>query len=168
MTLSINGVRTGLFGSNVPEDRKLLKMETDRSDVDIRMSSIARRVRWKQLMKQNAGIIDVEMAKRFEADHFDAYRGKTWPGARSLCGHFERDPEPSGHGVPFECCGKVDGKVVDAAMAKQMSFAARWGAACGAPFVAEKFLTAHPQFEWMTSVLKDRAGEAWAVFKAGE
>jgi hypothetical protein len=70
--------------------------------------------------------------------------------------------------VPFECSGTVDGKVVDAAMAKQMSFAARWGTACGMPFVAGKFLTAHPQFEWMSGVLKDRPAEGWAVFRAGE
>ena len=34
-------------------------------------------------------------------------------------------------------------------MAKEMSFAARWGSACGTAFDAEKFLAAHPQFDWM-------------------
>ncbi|MGO8679195.1 MAG: C45 family autoproteolytic acyltransferase/hydolase [Limisphaerales bacterium] len=161
--------RDGYFiGSNVAEDRKILKMETDENDADIRLSSVARRVRWKQLMKDHAGKIDVELAKRFEADHFDAFRGKVWPGGKSLCGHFERDPEANGHGVPFECSGTVDGKVVDAAMAKQMSFSARWGAACGMPFVAGKFLAAHPQFDWMTGLLKDRPAEPWALFTAGE
>ncbi len=161
--------RDGYFiGSNVAEDRKILKLETEGNDVDIRLSSVARRVRWKQLMKEYAGKIDLELAKRFEADHFDTYRGKLWPGSKTLCGHFERDPETGGRGVPFESSGTVDGKVVDAAMAKQMSFAARWGAACGMPFVAGKFLEAHPQFEWMTGVLKDRPGEPWAVFRAGE
>ena len=161
--------REGFFiGSNVAEDRKLLKLETERDDVDIRLSSVARRVRWKQLMKQYAGKIDLELAKRFEADHFDSYRGKVFPGGRTLCGHFERDPEASGHGVPFACSGTVDAKVVDAQMAKQLSFAARWGSACGAPFVADKFLTAHPQFEWMNGVLVDRPAEAWSVFRAGQ
>jgi hypothetical protein len=168
-TVGYEKKRDGFFiGSNVAENRKLLKQETDRNDVDIRLSSVARRVRWKQLMKTQAGKIDLELAKRFEADHFDSYRGKVWPGERTLCGHFERDPDASGHGVPFDCSGTVDGKVVDAMMAKQMSFAARWGAACGMPFVAEKFLDAHPQFEWMNGVLKDRPAEPWVVFKAGE
>jgi hypothetical protein len=161
--------RDGYFlGSNVAEDRKILKQETDENDLDIRFSSVARRVRWKQLMKEHAGQIDLELAKRFEADHFDTYRGKEWPGGKSLCGHFERDPQAIGRGVPFACMGTVDGKVVDAAMAKKMSFAARWGAACGTPFVAGKFLAAHPQFEWMSGLLKDRPGQAWAVFRAGE
>jgi hypothetical protein len=161
--------KDGYFiGSNVAEDRKILRLETDRKDTDIRASSVARRVRWKQLMKEYSGKIDVESAKRFEADHFDTWRGKVWPGGRTLCGHFELDPEATGNGVPFDCEGTVDGKVVDATMAKHMSFAARFGTACGMPFVASKFLEAHPQFDWMTGLLKDRPSEPWAVFKAGE
>ena len=161
--------KDGYFiGSNVAEDRKILRLETDRKDTDIRLSSVARRVRWKQLMKEHSGKIDLELAKRFEADHFDAWRGKLWPGGRTLCGHFELDPEPSGQGVPYDCEGTVDGKVVDASMAKRMSFAARFGSACGAPFAAEKFLEAHPQFEWMAGLLKDRPAQSWANFKAGE
>lgn len=161
--------RDGYFiGSNVAENRKILRHETERSDTDIRLSSVARRVRWKQLMKQNAGKIDLEMAKRFEADHYDAYREKVHPGGRSLCGHFELDEIAQGHDVPFDCSGTVDGKVVDAAMARQMSFAARWGAACGMPFDAEKFLAAHPQFDWMEGLLKDRPRQPWAIFHSGE
>ena len=53
-------------------------------------------------------------------------------------------------------------------MARRMSFAGRFGSACGAPFAAGKFLEAHPQFEWMTGLLKERPAEPWAVFKAGE
>jgi hypothetical protein len=161
--------RDGYFvGSNVAENRKILRHETERNDTDIRLSSIARRVRWKQLMKQNAGKIDLEMAKRFEADHYDTWRDKVHPGGRTLCGHFELDETPQGHDVPFDCSGTVDGKVVDATMAKQMSFAARWGSACGMPFESEKFLEAHPQFESMTGLLKDRPRQPWAVFRAGE
>ncbi len=163
--------RDGYFiGSNVAEDRKILKLETVRSDTDIRGSSVARRVRWNQLMKQHSGKIDLESAKRFEADHFDTYRGKIWAGGRTLCGHFDLDPDAAGQGqrVPYDCGGTVDAKVVDAAMARRMSFAGRFGSACGAPFAAGKFLEAHPQFEWMTGLLKDRPAEPWTVFKAGE
>jgi hypothetical protein len=161
--------RDGYFvGSNVAENRKILRLETERSDTDIRSSSVARRVRWKQLMKQNAGKIDLEMAKRFEGDHYDTYRDKVHPGGRTLCGHFELDEIAQGHDVPFDCSGTVDGKVVDATMAKQMSFAARWGSACGMPFDGEKFLAAHPQFDWMTGLLKDRPKQPWVVFRAGE
>jgi len=119
-------------------------------------------------MKQNEGKMNLDLAKGFEADHFDFYRGKVRPGGRTLCGHFEVDREAYGHGVPFDCSGTVDGKVVDSAMARQMSFAARFGSACGMPFLARKFLTAHPQFEWMTEILKDRPTEPWTIFKVGE
>ena len=163
--------RDGYFvGSNVAEDLKLLRLETSAHETDIRESSIARRVRWKQLMKDHAGKIDRALAKRFEADHFDVWRGKNRPGARTLCGHFELDPEPGGPwpGVPYGCAGTLDAKVVDAAMARKLSFAARWGAACGRSFDAGKFLAAHPQFDWMKDILKDRPGQPWAEFRAGE
>jgi hypothetical protein len=161
--------RDGYFiGSNVAEDRKILLLETDRKDTDIRMSSVARRVRWKQLMKEYAGKIDVALAKRFEADHFDAWHGKIIPGARSLCGHFELDPEGQGHDVPFDCSGTVDAKVVDAAMTKRLTFDARWGSACGMSFNADKFLAAHPQFEWLAEFLKSRPSQPWTTFHAGE
>jgi hypothetical protein len=62
----------------------------------------------------------------------------------------------------------VDAKVVDGSMAKAMSFEARWGTACGRPFIAKDYLNEHPQFDWMSNLLKDRPTEPWAVFKAGE
>jgi hypothetical protein len=163
--------RDGFFtGSNVAEDPKILRLETSADETDIRSSSVARRVRWKQLLQENAGKVNLALAKKFEADHYDTYRGKYQMTARTLCGHFDLDPEPEKPwpGVPYGCCGTVDGKVVDASLAKNMTFAARWGSACGTPFVARKYLTAHPQFDWMQSILKDRPAEAWAQFRAGE
>jgi hypothetical protein len=157
-------------GSNVAEDLKLLRLETGTKETDIRTSGVARRVRWKQLMKRNAGRIDAALAQEFEADHFDTYLGKKQPGGRSLCGHFELQAEPAGSwpGVPYGCSGTVDAKVVDASMAKTMSFAARWGTACGRAFDAHEYLTEHPQFDWMAGILKSRPSEPWTQFKAGE
>jgi hypothetical protein len=163
--------RDGYFsGSNVAENLRLLRFETSTKETDIRSSGVARRVRWKQLMKEYAGRIDLAAAKAFEADHVDAYLHKKAPGGRTLCGHFELQGEPAGNwpGVPFGCSGTVDGKVVDASMAKAMSFEARWGTACGKPFIAKDYLSEHPQFDWMANILKDRPAEPWAVFKAGE
>jgi len=157
-------------GSNVAEDLKLLRFETSSKETDIRTSSVARRVRWKQLMKQYAGRVDLALAKEFEADHFDSYLQKRQPDGRTLCGHFELEREPAGSwpGVPFGCAGTVDAKVVDSTLAKNMSFAARWGSACGMAFDAQAYLTAHPQFDWMENYLKNRPSEPWTQFRAGE
>ena len=71
-------------------------------------------------------------------------------------------------GVPYGCSGTVDAKVVDAPMAKAMSFAARWGSACGRAFDAGQYLNDHPQFDWMANILKSRPSQPWTQFKAGE
>jgi hypothetical protein len=152
----------------VAEDRRILLLETERNGQDIRLSSVSRRVRWKELMKKYKGSIDLSLAKKFEADHYDSWKGETIPGPRSLCGHFELDPVGQGHDVPFDCSGTVDAKVVDAKLAKSMSFDARWGSACGMAFDAKKFLTAHPQFDDLEGLLKDRPSQPWATFRAGE
>jgi hypothetical protein len=163
--------RDGFFlGSNIAETPKLLRLETDANDNDVRLSSVARRVRWKKLMAQNAGRIDARRARQFEADHYDSYFEQNRLGARGLCAHYERDRAFWGSwpGGPFYPAGTFDGKVVDSQMAKQMSFAARWGAACGTPFDATKFLAAHPQFDWMRGILRSRPAQPWTVFRAGE
>jgi hypothetical protein len=163
--------REGYFaGSNIAEDPKLLRFETSADETDIRTSCVSRRVRWKQLLQEHAGKIDLALAKRFEADHFDNYRGKLQPSGRTLCGHYEIDAEAATAwpGVPYGCAGTVDAKVVDASLARQMSFAARWGSACGTPFSAQKYLAAHPQFDWMQQILKDRPTQPWTQFRAGE
>jgi hypothetical protein len=162
--------RNGFFtGSNIAEDIKLLRLETDSQSDDIRSSDVARRVRWKQLMKQYAGKINVELAKTFIADHYDTWLLKENPGSRTLCAHGELDSQISGFpaAIPFNPGGTYDGKVVDSAMAKRMSFVARWGAACGTPFNAAKFLEAHPQYDWMAGLLKDRPTQPWTEFQAG-
>ena len=161
--------RDGFFtGSNVAEDLRILRLETNLRSDDIRISGVARRVRWKQLMKQYAGKIDAELAKRFMADHYDTYLERENAGSRSLCSHRELDPESSGSdgSLPFSPGGTFDGKVVDSTMARKMTFAARWGTACGIPFSAAQFLAAHPQFDWMTGLLKDRPSQPWTEFQA--
>ena len=160
--------KDGYFvGSNLAEDVQIRRLETDQDETDIRVSDVARRVRWKQLMKENQGRIDLELAKAFEADHRDTFLGEERIGARSLCAHWESetgDPDE----VPFNPSGTVDAKVVDSAMAKRMAFWARWGSACGTPFDAASFLEKHPQFEWMTGILPSRASHGWTEFRAGE
>lgn len=161
--------KDGYFaGSNVAEDLKILRFETKTQETNIKSADIARRVRWRQLMKRNAGRIDLAAAEAFLADHYDAYLNADRPGSRSICGHGELDDQAVGMDEPFAPLGAYDGKVVDSAMAGAMSFMARWGSSCGRPFEAARFLEAHPQYEWMTGLIKDRPSQPWTVFKVGE
>ncbi len=161
--------KDGYFiGSNVAENLKILRRETKSEDTNIKLSSVARRVRWKQLMRENKGKINTHLAEKFESDHYDSYLGKNIPDCRDLCAHWDLDSQLYGPDQPYEPSGTVDGKVVDSKMAKQMSFVARWGAACGTAFNAKRFLSEHPQYYWMKDILKDRPSEPWTLFKAGE
>jgi len=161
--------KDGYFlGSNVAENLKILRFETTINETNIKNSSVARRVRWKQLMNQYAGKINIKLAEAFEADHFDTYLKKINPGSRTLCGHQEIDPQLMGNDIPFNPEGTLDGKVVDSKMAREMTFVARWGSACGLAFNKNKFLEEHPQFDWMKELLEDRPAKPWTIFKAGE
>ena len=161
--------KEGYFvGSNVAEDLRILRFETKTSEMNIKNSSVARRVRWKQIMRDNTGKINLELAKAFEADHYDTYLNTSTPDMRTLCSHPDLDPDIYGVDIPFSPWGTLDGKVIDSKMAKQMSFSARWGSACGTPFDAKAFLAKHLQFDWMNGLLKDRPTQPWTLFKAGE
>jgi hypothetical protein len=161
--------KDGYFsGSNIAEDLKILRFETNVHGLNIKDNDISRRVRWKQLMKEHAGKIDLEQGKSFLADHFDTYLRVVSPGSRTICGHFDIDSETFGISEPFRPFGACDGKIVDSKMAKNMSFQARWGSACGMPFNAKKFLDEHLQYDWITTILKDRPSQPWTEFTAGE
>ena len=161
--------KDGYFsGSNIADDLKILRRETKSNELNIKLPNIARRVRWGQLMKENKGKINIERGKAFLSDHFDTYLNTAAPDSRTLCGHWELDNEASGLFEPFRPLGAYDGKILDATMAQNMSLAARWGSSCGMAFDAKQFLRDHPQFEWMSGILKDRPTQPWTEFKAGE
>jgi len=69
---------------------------------------------------------------------------------------------------PYRSRGAVDGKVIDAEMTGNMSFAARWGNSSGMPSDAGEFLSEHIQWDYLDGYLEDRPTRPWMVFKAGE
>jgi hypothetical protein len=158
------------LGSNIAENLKILRLETDMHDTDIRLSPVARRVRWKQLMKENAGQIDLAKAKEFEADCVDTcYQTGSGPSALGLNARGDLSAQLSNPTrIPFSPGGTTDAKVVDTAMARKLSFAARWGSADGVGFDAKKFLGDHPQFDWMEGILQSRPAQPWVDFTAGD
>jgi hypothetical protein len=160
--------RNGWYGgSNLAESTQILRQETDGRDDDIRLSSVARRVRMNMLMRDNAGKINATRAKELLADHYDTLLGRDNPGARSLCVHQELEgPLYAGELAPFTPLGSMDGLVVDSSMAKKMTFAARWGSACGRPFDAQQFMNTHLQFNWMREFTPGREARPWITVKA--
>jgi hypothetical protein len=166
--VALERTKDGYFvGSNVAENVQILRFETNLKETDIRNSDVARRVRWHRLMKEYKGKITVDAGRKFEGDHYDTFLQGERFGSRSLCAHWESETTDPAT-VPFDPSGTVDAKVVDTRMAKRMSFAARWGSGCGAPFDAAAFLEEHPQFGWMKDILPGRAAYPWTEFRAGE
>lgn len=157
-------------GSNFSSDPKLTREETDFDPKNPETSPNARHIRWDELMKQNKGQIDVQLAEQFESDHYDSYEKRENADARTICGHAESSPT----GVqiwgwtPYYPGGAVQGKATDSKMAAAMSLMARRGHPCGTDFEAAPFLKAHPEYSWMAPELKDMKAGPWTEFQSGE
>lgn len=168
---SIERTRDGFFvGFNAASDIKLRALETDGAGYDdIRQPAGARRVRLTQLMKQYAGQINVEIAQQILADHYDVYLEQEKPGSRTIEGRYDMDRFEYWAGrTPYVPKGAVDGKVMDSATARDLSFWARWGSSSGLPFDASDFLAAHPQYDYLEGYLHDRPTQPWSLFRAGQ
>lgn len=162
-----------ISGSNVTDDIEILREETEATYDDIRNPCVARRERWKQLMKKHYGKIDVEIAKRMLADHYDVYLERENPGSRTICGHFDLDDGSVPGSIPpflaaYYPWGAVDGKVVDSDMAKNWQFWAKWGSSCDIGFNAKHFLEKHTQYDWLAGYLRDLPAQRWTIFLVKE
>ena len=152
-------------GSNFPINEKLIREETDFNPKDAGQSSVARHVRWEQLMRQNMGKIDVASAQRFLADHFDTFEKKEDADERTLDGHVDLSPRGSGGWVgPFGTAGAVQNKAADASMIAKMTFNAAAGHACGKNFKATEHLSAHPEYDWQKPLQRDMDAYPWTTF----
>ena len=163
--------KDGYFeGSNFASDPKLIKEETDFDPNDAGSSPNARKSRWAQLLEQNKGKIDVQLAEKFEGDHFDAYTEREGADGRTLCGHSDASTkgDPGWDVAAFDPMGAVQGKATDSSMAAQMTLVARVGHPCGENFYAKPFLAAHPQYDWEAPVLHDMIAGPWTEFHSGQ
>jgi hypothetical protein len=162
--VELRRTKDGYFaGANFPVNPKLLREETDFDVADPSLSANVRHLRWDELMRQNKGKIDVTLAKKFLADHYDPTVKKIQPGERTLCGHVDLSPRGMGDWkAPYEPAGTVQNKVVDAAMASKMTFFAAAGHACGLSFKAAPHLAAYPQFAWQSELLRDMNAHKWS------
>ncbi|HKW56301.1 MAG TPA: C45 family peptidase [Candidatus Acidoferrum sp.] len=158
-------------GSNWARDAKVLKLDTPQFEPNnLETSPNARKVRWEELLRQDKGQIDVDLAEKLLADHVDSYHQKPETNERTLCGHV--DSSPRGVDVwgwaPYFPGGAVQGKATDSTMTKEMKMMARVGHPCGDDFLAKPFLAAHPEYAWQAPFLRDMKAGPWTEFQAGE
>jgi len=160
---TFNGI---FFGSNIAMNEKV-RSETVIDYNDRSSSCMARQDRWKQLTKGGREPIDVEDAKRFLADHQDSYSGSNMPNRNSICGHIELDNRgwPEWDEGPYYPAGAHDGKATDSELASKGAFWAHWGHPCDMPFVADSFLTKHPEYNWQKSRLQNIRPYPWTMFE---
>ena len=152
-------------GSNFPINEKLIREETDFDPQDASQSSVARHVRWEQLMAENKGKIDLSAAQRFLADHYDTFEKKEDADERTLDGHIDLSPRGSGGWVgPYGMAGAVQNKAADASMISKMTFTAAAGHACGKDFKAAEHLTTHPEYDWQKPLQRDMDAYPWTEF----
>jgi Phospholipase B len=164
--------KDGVFpGSNWARDPRVLKEDAPEFQPNnLESSPNARRVRWEELLNENRGKIDVELAQKMLGDHFDSYQKKEEANERTLCGHVDTSPRgvPQWEYTPYYAGGAVQGKAADANMAKEMRFVARMGHPCGENFLAKPFLAAHSEYAWQQPYLHDMIAGPWTAFRSGE
>ncbi len=159
--------RSGYYAScNIPLSVEVRNLDqAGPSGYDNVLVSAGRRVRFDQLLEQQKGKIDDELAQRILADHHDLYLNSDGPSGRTICGHFDNDDGrfPGGQ-APNYPWGSLDGKVSTTKLASEMQLWGRWGRACGTPLDVRTFLAQHPQYEWLRGYMRDRPTQPWTKF----
>ena len=160
--------KDGFFvSSNFSQDPMVIRDDTPGFDPkDAQSSMNARHIRALEFMKEHYGKLDTALAEAYLSDHFDTWEKKVDAGMRSLCGHEEMSArgEPVWGDGPYTPGGAVTGKVADSEMAGKMSLVAHAGHPCGEDFLAEPFMHAHPEYEYLRPILKDMKSGPWTVF----
>jgi hypothetical protein len=168
---NVERTKNGFFiGFNAAYDSKIRNKEcVDTGFDDTRRHQGARRVRLGDLMEENKGKLDVELALKLIGDHYDVYLEKENPCSRTVCSHYELDAreymsDPS-RPKPYQPRGALDGTAANTEMIENMSFMARYGASCGMPFNAEEFCNKRRQWAYLKPYLMDRPAQPWTLFK---
>jgi hypothetical protein len=172
--VNVERTKNGYFiGFNAAYDPRIRNLECINTGFDdIRRHQGARKVRLEQLMEQNKGKIDTNIAKEIIADHYDVYLNKINPSSRTCCSHYDLDDRAfmsqSDRPKPYEPRGALDGAVCDSSLAKNMSFIMRWGSSCGIAFDKEDFVKRNAQWKRFGPYLHDRQSQPWTLFKSNE
>jgi hypothetical protein len=114
-------------------------------------------MRWRQLINDNRGKINVNLAMSFMGDHYDTWRKEERQDGLTLCRHIDKDELGIDDMVwgPFTPAGAVQAKATDSKLASGMQLWAIIGHPCGTPFDAENFLSEHPEFSYQKEFLRN-------------
>ena len=159
---TMNGV---FYGMNSAHDFALRNQDTDDlTYIDQNTSSGARNIRLDALLNHKYyGKIDIEVAKRVLADHYDVQVERDrHPSSRTICNHYFMDPTTDSPHYPHS---SIDGKVVDSRMAKSMTFSGRWGSSCGMAFSVKDHLRAYPEYRSWQKYLVDLPSQPWTTIQ---
>jgi hypothetical protein len=168
---SVDRTKNGYYiGFNATYDDRIRNKEcVSNGFYDIRRHQGARRVRLTELMEENKGKLNIEVAKKMISDHYDVYllKGDN-PCSRTVCAHYELDAREymseTFRPKPFAPRGAVDGCITDATLVKEMTFYGRYGNSCGMAFNKDEFCKKHIQFANYRDYLKDRPTQPWTKF----
>ena len=170
---NVERTKNGYFiGFNAAYDPQIRNLECINSGFyDVRRHQGARKVRLTELMLENKGKLNIEIAKKIIADHYDVYLHKeNNPCSRTVCSHYDLDAREymsqSDRPKPFSPHGAVDGAVVDTNLAKQMKLEMRYGNSCGIPFIAKTFFEKHIQWSNLEPYVFDRLTQPWTIFSS--
>jgi hypothetical protein len=167
---NVERTKNGYFiGFNAPYDPRIRNLECVNTGFDdIRRHQGARRVRLADLMDENKGKLNIEVAQRIIGDHYDIYLHKENPCSRTICSHYEMDAreymsDPT-RPKPYQPRGALDGNVCDTTLAQKMSLSLRWGNSCGIPFNKSSFCSEHREWAYLKDYLEDRPQQPWTTF----
>jgi hypothetical protein len=172
---NVERTKNGVFiGFNAPYDEKIRNLEVQNSGFyDIRRHQGARLVRLGELMDEHKGKLNIDIAKKIIADHYDVYLLKeNNPCSRTVCSHYDLDAREymsqANRPYPYAPHGALDGIVCDTKLAKNMSFIARYGNSCGIPFRKDEFFKKHRQWEKFQPYVHDRLSQLWTEFSVNK
>ncbi len=160
---TFNGYYVGSNMALSPEVQK----ETSFDYNNFNSTAISRRIREIEFMEKYYGMIDIDLAKKFQADHYDPSHEKYIRTANTICGHVELDPRglPEWGYGPYYPGGSICAEATDSELADKMKLWAKWGHGCDYDFIAEDFLKEHPEYNWQKPYLGDIISYPWTTFE---
>lgn len=162
----VQRTRDGIYyGMNSAISPELRAQETDDQEFfNPQTSSGGRNARLHELLyKNHYGKLNPEIAQTILSDHYNVATKKRKPGATTICVHTYDDATDYAENYPHGC---TDGKVLDAASARRMTFWGRFGPCCGRGFHAPHFLEHHPRYKKWCDVLESYPVHPWTQLHA--